>query len=70
MSLDLHDVREWASTNDIAVAARGRVPISVKAGYLYAHSSVARSLGEELGVPIPTRGRVSFDACQRIAQAI
>jgi len=70
VSLDLHDLREWASTNDIAVAARGRIPISVKAEYLYAHSAVARSLGEDLGLPIATRGRVSFDACQHIAEAI
>jgi hypothetical protein len=70
VSLNSKDVRAWAAAENYPVATRGRVPVEVTTEYLYAHSADARTLGDQLDLDIPGRGRVSYETCERIARSL
>ena len=70
MSPDPKDVRAWAVAESIRGGTRGRVPSQLTTEYLFAHPAEARQLGDQLGLVVPMRGRVSYQTCEQIARSL
>jgi len=59
--INASEIRAWARENEIPVGTRGRLDPEVKAAYIAANHSVARTFATDKGLSVPARGRLSED---------